>query len=412
MLNNDNKYIDEKPPAVIVGALNLVRALGFGEFPVIIATSMANETAFSSKYLDRSYEIPGPTNTPYEFIQSLQAIGNELTPVRPVLFYNGDADLLAISRNRDVLSNYYRFNMPPPDVVESLVDKSLFFNYMEKYDLPTPKTVLIGNEKFRDTNIVNDFILPVVVKPVSRVGWFDSSLARKFGKGGKAILVTSRKELRAIITASMAQEIGIIIQEHIIGDETFVVSYHSYVDNDGNILGEYSGRKHRTYPNRFGKSTCVEVCDIPDVLLTGRKIIEKTGLIGVSKIDFKRCPETGQLYLLEINPRFNLWNYPAAVSGVNLPLIAYNDIMKIKEQCSYYFKHNTKWIDGELDRRSFKEEGKGIFLYYISSISNLFSNTVYNVWAWNDPMPFVKLVINRFISIPGKVFKRVKRNLV
>ena len=42
------------------------------------------------------------------------------------------------------------------------------------------------------------------------------------------------------------------------------------------------------------------------------------GLRGVAKLDFKRTA-AGELVLLEVNPRFNLWHLPGAVAGVNLP---------------------------------------------------------------------------------------------
>ena len=43
------------------------------------------------------------------------------------------------------------------------------------------------------------------------------------------------------------------------------------------------------------------------------------------KLDFKQREATGGLYLLEANPRFNLWHHAGAVAGVNLPLLVYRD---------------------------------------------------------------------------------------
>jgi D-aspartate ligase len=411
MQNNLNNQVLDMPPAVTVGALNLIRALGRGDFPVIAATSLTNKTVFYSRFQDKSYEIKGPTKTPLEFVKALITIGKELAPSMPVLFYNGDADLLCISRNRNKLDNYYRFNMPTPDVIEALVDKSLFIDYAEQFELPIPTAKLVGLDKEINNSITKQFTLPVIVKPISRVDWFDTPLARAFSKGGKVILVDSRKELDSIISISKEHNVGIIIQEHVQGDESLIVSYHSYVDKKGNILGEYTGRKYRTFPNRFGMSTCVEVCNLPDVLLAGRNIIEKTGLIGVSKLDFKRDPVSGKLYLLEINPRFNLWNYPGAVAGVNLPLIAYNNITGNNLQFNSQIKRNIRWVDGARDRLAYKESGRALAFYFESLFRNYFRRTVYNVWSLDDPVPFFWVILKRLSHLFKKSLQKLTSRL-
>ncbi len=43
----------------------------------------------------------------------------------------------------------------------------------------------------------------------------------------------------------------------------------------------------------------------------GRNIVERLGLTGVAKLDFKRDMQ-GKLKLLEINPRFSLWHHAGA----------------------------------------------------------------------------------------------------
>lgn len=403
-MKNDRAY---QYPAVSVGNLNLLRALGRGNFPVITATSIANEVTFYSRYKSKSYRIPGPTKTPIEFTQALIELGKEIVSTSPVLFYDADADLLCISRNRQKLNKYYRFNMPSENVIESLVDKSRFIGYAKEYNLPIPRARLFGSHDDIDKISSEHFSLPVIIKPVSRVDWFDSPLAKAFGKGGKAILVHSKQELDQIVGISKEHRIGIIIQELIAGDESQILSYHSYIGQNGNILGEYTGRKHRTFPNQFGMSTCVEVCEINEVINAGRAIIESTGLVGIVKFDFKKEPTTGKLYLLEINPRFNIWNYPGAIAGVNLPVIAYCDIVGIKSNFDIKLNKRIKWIDAARDRKLYKELGRGPAFYIESWLKNLNFNTVYTLWAWDDPVPFFRCKLNRIVEVISKAQKKL-----
>ena len=99
-------------PAVVVGNLNLLRCLSGPGIRVVLASSKANRVAFYSRIADKTIEIPGPTSTPQAFVEALLSLGRSLKPLRPVLFYDADADLLCISRNRDELGRYYRFNLP------------------------------------------------------------------------------------------------------------------------------------------------------------------------------------------------------------------------------------------------------------------------------------------------------------
>ena len=51
---------------------------------------------------------------------------------------------------------------------------------------------------------------------------------------------------------------------------TSLSSYHAYVDESGATPGEFTGRKIRTLPPRYGHSTAVEITPLPDVAELGR----------------------------------------------------------------------------------------------------------------------------------------------
>ena len=43
------------------------------------------------------------------------------------------------------------------------------------------------------------------------------------------------------------------------------MSYHVYVDERGEILGEFTGQKLRTYPREYGDSTALEITSDDEV---------------------------------------------------------------------------------------------------------------------------------------------------
>lgn len=182
-----------------------------------------------------------------------------------------------------------------------------------------------------------------------------------------------------------AAGIALLAQELIPGPERLVESYHAYVDGTGAIAGEFTGRKIRTLPAAFGFSTAVEITDAPDVRRVGREALERLGLTGVAKADFKRAPD-GALWLLEINPRFNLWHYPAAIAGVNLPVLAHADLTGAPRPTVRRPRPGVTWCQPLKDLRAARSERVPLarwlrFLAACDARSTL---------ALDDPMPFLR----------------------
>ncbi|MBI5548814.1 MAG: ATP-grasp domain-containing protein, partial [Deltaproteobacteria bacterium] len=243
-----------------------------------------------------------------------------------VLYPQGDQDLLAVSRHRDALARHYRFALPSAELVEDLVDKLRFAALAERGGLPVPATRCWRRGEPGSFDWQR---FPCVVKPASRIEWFGSPLQRSAAGGTqKAILIESALELARLAPLLEQHETDFVIQEAVPGGEEQIVSYHAYVRPDGSTVAEFTGRKRRTAPRTYGLSSFVEITDDPEVRRAGREVLDRLALHGVAKLDFKRHPETGELFLLEINPRFTLWHYPAALAGVNIPLLVYRDLTR------------------------------------------------------------------------------------
>src|SRR5262249_9604133 len=145
--------------------------------------------------------------------------------------------------------------------------------------------------------------------------------------GQKVLHVRDRAELEAMVPLMEGQQTDFLLQAYIAGGEDRIVSYHAYVRPGGEAVAEFTGRKLRTAPRRYGLSSYVEITDDPTVKEQGRSAVERLRLSGVVKMDFK-LDGAGRLWLLEINPRFNLWHHPGAVAGVCLPELVYRDCVE------------------------------------------------------------------------------------
>jgi predicted ATP-grasp superfamily ATP-dependent carboligase len=120
---------------------------------------------------------------------------------------------------------------------------------------------------------------------------------------------------------------------------------------------------------------------------TGRSVLQRLGFQGVVKIDFKRDVRTGRLYLMEINPRFNLWHYLGAVSGVNLPQVAHRDLHGSWAGPPPAYRTGRRWISLSLDARSTWSALRRRQLAPVRWLRTYLGPKVFNTFAWDDPRP-------------------------
>jgi D-aspartate ligase len=289
-----------QPLAVILGDIDMLRPLALAGVPCAVCAGRRSLPRYS-RYARHQIEWSDPWMHPEKLVDSLMAFAADL-PAKPVLFYESDADLLMISRNRDRLSEAFRFVVPDAELTEDLVDKQRFHSLADRLGLPVPETVLFpaGTDSFE----TNGLSYPVIAKPLTRKVAEWSPVAGL----SKAVSIPDKEALRDFGMSMASKDIDFLAQEMIPGEESEIESYHVYVDTAGETVGEFTGKKIRTYPREFGQSCALTISDAEDVSKLGRELVKKLDLRGVAKFDFKRRPD-GRLVLLEVNPRFNLWHH-------------------------------------------------------------------------------------------------------
>lgn len=267
------------------------------------------------------------------------------------LFYQSDDHMLLVSRRRDELAEHLRFVIPDAELLEALVDKAAFAALAERLDLPVPPTRVLSVTAGPDEVAAVD--VPVLVKPLRREdAWGDAV-------PGKAVLVEDHAALRALLDALAPGHGHVLAQRPVLGPETAIESYHAYVDQAGEVAAEFTGRKVRTLPAEFGHTSAVVTTDASDVTALGRDVLAKLQLRGVAKVDFKRDP-AGRLWLLEVNPRFNLWHHVGAAAGVNIPAVVAADLLGLPRPAPSRARAGVTWCWVERDWRAARESGTGV----------------------------------------------------
>jgi len=367
--------------AVVMGDVDLVRALGLAGIDSAFF-GVADATARFSRHVR---EILPPIDSwqrdparEQEVVRVLLRFAASQSS-RPILYPQTDAALLLASRHRDVLGGALRLSLADADLIDQLVDKGRFQTLAERLDLPVPPTQHVRARPGQPPPEIT-VPFPVIVKPVVRVSeWFS------LGEEGKAMRVTGAREWARHWQDMAAVDAEVVVQQLIPGPESAIESYHAYVDADGVVAGEFTGRKIRTYPPDYGYSTSVEITNAADVARLGRDVLSRLDLRGVAKLDFKR-DEAGKLHLLEVNPRFNLWHHPGAVAGVNLPALVHADLTGAPRPSSQRVAREIAWCQPLTDLRGAYETGMSPMAWMrwardCKAVSGL---------APDDPLPFIR----------------------
>jgi D-aspartate ligase len=321
------------PEAWILGDLDLVRPLRMAGIPCAIAAPP--QGAAAATRLARHLGWADPWRDP-EGLLELLLRGGRAAAERPVLFYQLDAYATFISEHREQLSEVFRFVMCEPETLGACLDKTRFANLAQELGLPVPasRVVTPAGSAVPDPGLG----WPLVVKPSvhNNRGW------GQLGGKRKVLRVDDEAAWHELWPRLVSRGEEVLLQELVPGAESQIESYHAYLAPDGQVVAEFTGRKIRTYPLEHGHTTALVVTHIADVQEVGRDVVRRMRLAGVVKLDFKRDPN-GALVLLEANPRFNLWHYPAAYTGVNLPALVWSDLTGLPVADTIERRAEARW---------------------------------------------------------------------
>ena len=390
-----------KPAALLLGGLNLLRALGLARIPVIVASAERDNPAFASRYCTSALVLPAPERR-VEVLDALMSAGERAyaqAGERAPLFY-GDDDMLAlVHAEREPLERWFAFLLNAPATAEALLDKGRFQALAQARRLPVPRAL--------DRRELAQHDGPVIVKPRSKAFWENAAIHRELvGNGAKARRFASgRAALQHPLVARYRAELA--FQECIDGDDRELWSFHGFAARDSTLLASFTGRKLRTYPALVGESSFIELAPNAELERIGREIAERLELKGVFKMDLKR-DRGGRFHLLEINARYNLWHYLGAKNGVNLPAIAYRYLTRGERPQRARATSVYRWVCPRLDWRAYREaaaRGEMTLARYLATLVE--RPKIYDLFSWTDPRPLLHRYLRKARAVP-----RVTRRLL
>jgi D-aspartate ligase len=297
-----------------VNGLAAIRSLGRQGLRVVALDHRPYALGFRSRYAEPRL-APDPLDDEEGFVAALRSLAEETDDVLPV-FPTHDEHVNAIARHAGVLERY-RFPFPSWEMLERIQSKRHQLETAESIGLPVPRTF---HPASRDEALAagEELGFPVLVKPSANVGFRRSHRRQLFR-------CESAAELERAYEAAAPYEP--MVQELIPGGDEELYTLGSYVSADGEALGLFSGHKLSQTRGFMGSARVGEAIWVDEVVEQGLALLHALGYHGISQVETKRDPRDGRYKLMEVNPRLWQWHSLAAACGVDLPYIAYRDLV-------------------------------------------------------------------------------------
>jgi D-aspartate ligase len=390
-----------KPAVVVSGhtmGLGVSRALGSMGVPVTLIQYDERDTGQESKHVQCVIRAPHPEKSEKQFIEKL--VDEAPRFGRGLLIPTCDAALASISRNKEVLDKYYTVAATEWDITKLFLEKKYTYELAEKLGIAIPKTIIPNS--IEDVEQYGATVMyPVLVKP-SQSHLFTA----KFGH--KMVEVNDIKSMLEVYQYSVEAGLEVILQEIIPGPDSNGANYNSYFW-DNKPLVEFTARKMRSCPPRFGSPRVVLSEIIPEITEPGRKILAAMGFYGFSCTEFKKDFRDGKWKLMEVNGRHNMSCLLAARCGVNFPYLQYRHLVYNEQPSAPRQQTGIYWIDLVRDMgcniQYFGKEPFGIFDYFRPYINP----HIDAIFDWKDPKPFTVRIKNLVKSAASMVLKSVVR---
>ena len=277
-----------------------------------------------SKYIYKMYVINKPvgSNDYLDFIKQLISL-EKIDVILPM----GDALAKFVSRNKKELEIITHIKAPDINVFFNGYDKNKLMNLCQKQGYPHPMTIDLAIHNYLDRNIFKDFPFPGLLKPNCTTG-------------GRGMTLISNYEDLCQKYPSVHKEYGECHLQRFVKNGGKQVKIQLYVDDDGKLVASSVLNKVRWYPVKGGSSCCsISITDDKMVSIC-HQILKDIGWVGFADFDTIEDPNTGELLIMEMNPRIPACIGASVNAGINWGEILVRGALGL-EQKTYQYKEGV-----------------------------------------------------------------------
>lgn len=246
----------------------------------------------------------------------------ESGPGEGVILPCDDESVELVARHRERLLGWgYQPIEANDEVALAMLNKARTYELAARAGVPTPRTQRVSTHE-DVARVAEAFEFPCALKPIQ-----SHVFAMHFGIRRKLDVVQEPSELEEAFERASALGIDMLATELVPGAEDQFASYYAYIAADGQPLFHFTKRKLRQWPIRFGLGSYHLTSWDSEVAELGLRFFEGIGLRGVGNVEFKRDSRDGRWKLIECNHRFTAATEQVRLSGIDIPLLAYNRVV-------------------------------------------------------------------------------------
>lgn len=399
-------YNTEEPIAFVLARymtldLGVIRSLKKKNIPTFVLSIKKNPTCSYSKYY-KGMICPNPKDDEKKYVDFLLDLGEKLKN-KGVLFPVGDIELSVITKNKNKLEKYYHYFSDDYEKVEKFLNKRFFFETIEKYDIPRPKTYPINDKS--DVEIISKKIdYPCIIKPI-----YSDYFRHDFKM--KLFIAKSEKELIKNYKITAAKGHEVVVQEIIPGSVRNHYGFDAFYDKKSQPNGCFMYRRIREWPHSFGNGCMIESVIEPELEEITNKLVKKIGYHGIVDAEFKKDSKDYKFKIIEINSRCWMQNGFPTCCGINFPYMAYMDAIGKKFEKQIFNGKHVKWLYMPEDIVSSIKYLKNKQLTIKDLLKSFKGKKEYAIFSWDDPLPFFALFNDLPLFYRRKQFYKESNNM-
>jgi D-aspartate ligase len=252
----------------------------------------------------RRLRSPDPVTDFDEWLRFMCTLGGSLKGM-PSLLPMGDIYVLACDRGADELHKHFALLGFGTGLRTSLTSKRSTFELADKHDFPRPAWTYVASHAHL-AEFARDRSAPILIKPDLPFQWRSGPAAAVVGR--RKVIAGSAKYVLQEYDRLAAYTPGVVAQEVIPGPDDHLIYWCGLLGPDGRVGGRLVGRKIRVSPVHFGSATFVKLIDDRKVEDLCERFLKDIGYQGLCGIELKEDTRDGIAKLIEVNPRYSLWD--------------------------------------------------------------------------------------------------------
>lgn len=274
-----------------------------------------------SKYIYKRYvcNLPVGSRGYLDYIKQL-VLSNKIDVIIPM----GDVTAEFVSKNKQELEEITHIKVPDYLTFQKGYDKNQLMSLCKEKGYPHPLTIDLSKFSCFEKSLFDDFPFPGLLKP-----------NRTTGGRGMTMIADYDDLLRKY--PSVYKEYGDCHLQRFVREGGRQVKIQLYIGDNGSLVASSVLDKVRWYPVKGGSSCCAVTIKNDEMVEICYHILKDLNWIGFADFDLIEDPDTGELLVMEINPRLPACIGASVFAGINWGEILVNGALN-KPQKTYLCK--------------------------------------------------------------------------